>query len=118
MNETSNVDAPCDATKDAAIIQPSQPKNGSTIYMTDGELIPWKKTWWKVQLREINGEKIITLVKGKPTAKSLKQSLRAERWNEQHSKKPGVKRELRTMSKLIRGVGHASGSQVSQQVQA
>jgi hypothetical protein len=107
-----------DVTKDAAITPRLHRNDGETIYLTDGELIPWKSNWWRVRLREINGEKLLTLVKVKPTAASERRSQRAERWNEQHAKRSGVKRELRAMSRLIRGAGALSGSQASQQVQA
>ena len=96
-------------TQTPIIIQPSPLKDGTTIYLTDGELIPWKKTWWKVQLREIDVEKIVTLVKGNATAKSQKRSLRVERWNTKHSRKAGVKREVAAMSRLVNGAGRLSG---------
>jgi hypothetical protein len=100
------------------LTQPLPPKSGETIYLTDGELIPWKSTWWRVKLREINGEKIVTLEKGKATAKSSKRSLRAERWNTQHANRKGVKREMKAALRVLRGNGlHGlqSGSPVSQQ---
>ena len=123
--KSADVEPSHDATKDAAIIQPLSQESGSmasavsqTIYLTDGELIPWKKTWWKVQLREINGEKIVTLLKGKATAKAQKRSARAERWNTQHSRKAGVKREIaatRAFLKSVSTAGALSGSQESRQ---
>ena len=109
---------------DREFIQQLLPETGTktlaapTIYLTDGELIPWKSNWWRVQLREINGEKLLTLVKVKPTAASERRSKRAERWNEQHAKQPGVKRELKAMSRLIHGGGALFGSQESQPEQA
>lgn len=129
-----DVDANSDVGGVAKLIQPSDRSSGTIIspsstdiklaatakpaYFTEGELLPWKGTWWRVWLREINGEKLLTLVKVKPTASSEKRSAAAERWNEQHSKQPGVKRELRHLSKLIRGAGASSGSAESQQVRA
>ena len=126
LEEQKTRDANRDVTKDvASIIQPKSHDNGTpksavntTIYLTDGELIPWKKTWWRVRLREINGEKIVTLEKTKATAKSQKRSLRAERWNVQHAKRKGVKREVAALSKLIHGSGQRFGSQELQQAQA
>ena len=100
-------------------IQPSTQEDGETSetsYFTDGELLPWKGKWFRVQLREIEGEKLLTLVMLKPTAASVKRSQRAERWNEQHSRRSGVKRELLHLARLWKsrhGGGGSSGSPVS-----
>jgi hypothetical protein len=78
-------------------------------YFTEGELLPWKNRWFRVKLCEFDGQKQICLVMVKPTAASVKRSQRAEHWNEQHSKQPGVQRELRYLSKLRHGGGASFG---------
>lgn len=55
-----------------------------TVYLTDGELLPLKGYWFKVRLREINGEKLVTLEKDKPTAAVVKRVARESRWLNQH----------------------------------
>lgn len=52
------------------------------IYVTDGELIPWKGRWWRVHLHESNRMVEIRMVK--PTAKQEKLAKRSLRWQKQH----------------------------------
>lgn len=80
-NSTSVLDANPVVTKDAPH---STLAELPTVYLTDGELLPLKGYWFKVRLREINGEKLVTLEKDKSTAAITKRVARESRWLNQH----------------------------------
>ena len=68
------------ATKDAAAA--ATPIPTTTVYFTDGELLPWKGRWFRVHLNQQT--KKIELEMLKSTAASVKRAEREQRWLQQH----------------------------------
>lgn len=81
-----------DATRDVA-------------YFTQGELLPWKKKWWQVQLMEVDGQKIIGLVLVKDTDAAIKRAERTKRWTRQHPRSVAGAQAASTCSLRLRQPG-------------
>jgi hypothetical protein len=93
----------------AKVVEPQTQPAGITetkpVYFTDGELLPWKGLWFRVNLREINGEKLIVLNKLKPTAAAQKRDDRSARWLKTH---PNSTRSATVkLRKALRGISSA-----------
>lgn len=76
-----------------------------TAYFTDGEMFPWKGTWFRLRLREINGEKLLTLEKVKSTESSVKRAERTTRWLQQHPK--SQRSEVARFNSIVRSLSSA-----------
>ena len=82
------------ATKDA------QPTFAKTAYFTEGELIPWKGSWWKVHLNQETGSIELSMLK--PTGGSLKRSASEKKWLRGHPKSDrAVAARARESAKLL-----------------